>query len=121
VKTKTLAIAIGVLGLLAAWWGVSTLLYFRSFTETAEGVVARREGKEVIIRFHEERRSPAPQEMQFSGDAEHAFPLNDRTEALKVGDKVQAYYPPGRLHEARFDKNFSYLLPCALAGRKKPL
>ena len=115
-KTKIVALAIGLIGIVVAGWGIATLLYYRSFTETAEGVVARRDGKEVVIRFHEERSSPAPQKVQFSGDAEYAFPLNGRTESLKVGDQVAAYYRPGRLHEARLDKDFSSWLPGALAA-----
>ena len=116
VKTKSIAFAIGIIGILAAWWSISTLLYYRSFTETAEGVVARSDGQEVVIRFHEERSSPAPHKMQFSSDAEYAFPLNERTATLQVGDKVEAYYRPGRLYEARLDKAFSYWLPGGLAA-----
>ncbi len=120
-KTKMILVAIGVIGVLLAWWGISTLLYYRSFTETAEGVVARRDDKEVIIRFHEERSSPGPQKVQFSGDAEYAFPLDAEYGVplwtLKVGDKVKVYHAPGRLNpsEARFHKDFSYSLAGASA------
>jgi hypothetical protein len=118
VKVKVLALAVGLTGILLAWWGVATLLYYRSFTETAEGVVDRRDDKEVVVRFHEERSAPAPQEVRFSGDAEYAFPVTDRTAGLRAGDKVTGYHPPGRLPDVRLDKDFPYLLPggSAVAG-----
>jgi hypothetical protein len=110
-KTKLVVIILSVAGTIICWRGISTLLHYRSFTETTQGVVERRSGNEVIVRFHEERSSPAPQKVEFQSDAEYVFPINERTDKLKVGDKVEAYHPAGRLFDARLDKEFSYLLP----------
>jgi hypothetical protein len=115
-KKKVLALILAVAGLLAGARGIATLLHYRSFTEIIEGVMARREGQEVVLRFHVERISPEPRAVHFTGDAEYAFPLDARTEQFQVGDRVTAYYPPGKLSEVRLDRDFSYLLPGVLIG-----
>lgn len=110
-KTKVVCLVLAVVGIVLAGWGVSTLLFFRSFTETTEGRVDRWSGNEVIIQFQTEISTPPPQEVRFKSEAEYAFPRNQQTATLKVGDKVTAYHPPGKLYEARLDKDFPYHLP----------
>lgn len=110
-KSRIVALVAGVAGIVAGWWGISTILHYRSFTEAAEGVVARRSEEFVTIGFHQQRSSSQVSQVQFSGDAEYAFPLNERTDKLKVGDKVEGFYPPGRLPQVRLDRDFSYMFP----------
>ena len=109
-KAKMFVIVLSVAGTILCLRGISTLLHDRSFSETVQGTVDRKKDDVVVVRFHEERSSPAPQKIEFKSDWEKAFPINDRTKPLKVGDTVVAYHPAGRTHEARLDKDGSYLL-----------
>lgn len=113
---KVLVVVLPVVATILCLRGISVLIHDRSFTETAQGVVDRREQNEIIIRFEEERSSPAPQKMEFKGSLEKAFPLTEQTEHLKVGDKVEAYHPVGKLNQARLEKAASSLEPSLTIG-----
>lgn len=106
------ALIIGAAGMLVAWVGISTLLYLRSFTETAEGVVSARVDKFILIQI----AGTPPHDGLDTGSYGEGFPLDEHTEHLKVGDKVEVYHPPGQLDDFRLAHQFSYLKPGVYAG-----
>jgi hypothetical protein len=102
------------LGLLLIGGGVLMILHQWTYTETAMGTVVRRAGQEIVVRFHAERSSPAPQEMHFFACAEYAFPVDDHTANLVEGNRVFGFYPPGHLEKVRLARDFANPLPGAM-------
>ena len=111
VKTKIITVIfIGAFGIFLVGAGISFLLHYHSFTETAQAVVLVREEKHVMVRV--ERIPPPEAHRPFSA---RLVSLTEQTENLKVGDKMEVFHPPGQPHEFLAAHEFYYVKPVIYA------
>ena len=118
-KTVIAASIIGLIGIILAAWGVSTLMHFAEFTQTVHGTVVRTDAEGVVVLFKEERTIRTNgASSTFAGVSEIRFPTSDRTQGLQPGNEVTGYCPPGRLAAGRLDRNFPTAIPwgCIITG-----
>ena len=107
-KTKILTVIfIGAFGVFLGSGGISILLHYHSFTETAQAVVLVREEKHVMVRV--ERNPPAQEEFQIISP--RRVSLTEQTENLRVGDKMEVFHPPGQPDNFLAAHEFSYVKP----------
>ena len=110
-KTKILTVIfIGAFGIFLGSAGISFLLHYHSFTETAQAVVLVRMEKHVMVRV--ERILPPEAHRPFSA---RPVSLNEQTENLKVGDKLEVFHPPGQPDNFLASHEFSYVKPIVFA------
>ncbi len=107
---------IALLGIILAGYEASILSYEASFTQSAEGTLIARTENAVVFQFKSSVASTGSNKIQQTSDAQYAFPRDERTAHLKIGDVVRAYYPPGKMNEMRLDRDFSRSVPLAAAA-----